>query len=193
MENGQLLLYDDRTQTKTDLGEPLQGHAVSALTSTGDYLIGGTTVDVLGGESPETEARVFLWDLLAGETGWDGVPEAGAKDISELAIDDEGTVWGLTSSGSVFSLDLASREFGDVVSVGAAGGMWGHGSLEIGLDGRLYGSTAIGEVFALDPRTLTVESLDEGEYATFDDEGRLYVARDGAMHRITFSEAAAAG
>src|SRR5699024_7553663 len=113
----------------------------------------------------------------------------GAKDISELTVNDDGTVWGLTSSGSVFSLDLASREFGDVVSVGAAGGMWGHGSLEVGPDGRLYGSTAIGEVFALDPRTLAVEKLDEGEYATFDGGGRLYFARDGALHRITFTEA----
>lgn len=189
--SGQLFLYDDQSQVKTDLGEPLPGHAVSALTSTGGYLIGGTTVDVLGGESPETEARIFLWDLQAGETVWDGVPEAGAKDISELTVDGEGSVWGLTSSGSVFSFDLDSREFGDVVSVGAAGGLWGHGSLEVGPDGRLYGSTAIGEVFALDLRTLAVESLDEGEYATFDDEGRLYFARDGALHRITFAEAPA--
>lgn len=188
VDTGQLFLYDDETQTKTDLGEPLQGHAVTSLTSIENYLIGGTTIDVLGGESPHSEARIFIWDLEAGEVVWDGVPEAGAKDISELVTDDDGQVWGLTSSGSVFEFDVQNREFVDLVQVGASGGMWGHGSLEFGPDERLYGSTAIGEVFALEPQTRAVESLANGEYALFDNDGRLYYAWEGSLFRMTFAE-----
>src|SRR5699024_6110582 len=147
VDTGQLFLYNDETQTKVDLGEPLQGHAISALTSIDGYLIGGTTIDVLGGESTQDEARVFIRDLEAGEVVWDGALERDAKDISELTTDENGSVWGLTSAGSVFELEINSRTFSDPIKVGASGGMWGHGTLEFGPDERLYGSTAIGEVF----------------------------------------------
>lgn len=188
VDTGQLFLYNDESKEKTDLGEPLQGHAISSLTSIDGYLIGGTTVDVLGGESPHGEARIFIWDLEAGELVWDGVPEPDAKDISELVVDSDRQVWGLTTSGTVFTFDLDSREFGELVSVGRAGGLWGHGSLEFGPDERLYGATAPGEVFVLDPKTLETETLTDGEYAMFDNNGRLYYAWEGSLYRMTFVE-----
>lgn len=188
VDTGQLFLYNDESKEKIDLGEPLQGHAIASLTNIDGYLIGGTTVDVLGGESPVDEARIFVWDLEAGELIWDGVPEPGAKDVSELVVDDNGQVWGLTTSGKVFTFDLATREFGDLVSVGRAGGLWGHGTLEFGPDKRLYGATAPGEVFVLDPNTLAAETLADGEYAMFDSSGRLYYAQGGSLYRMTLAD-----
>lgn len=184
VDTGELFHYDPASRSKTDLGAPIEGFSIASLTHVGDQLIGGTSIVVLGGTSPHPEARLFIWDLNSDSVVWDGVPVPGASDISEVVVDEGGTVWGLTTSGVVFEFDLEEREVVSSTTVAEAGGQWGHGTLEFGPDGRLYGSSAQGEVFALDPRTRMSGILAQGEHAVFDLQGRLYFAWDGSLFRI---------
>lgn len=185
INTGLLVHYDVNTGTRTDLGAPIDGLSIASLTHTGDYLIGGTSIEVLGGESPHPEARLFVWDLTTHELVWDGAPIPGARDFGEVIVDDDGLLWGLTSQGIVFAFDLDTKQVVGSATVGRAGGIWGHGSLEFGADGLLYGSTADGEVFVLDPETFRSKVLAVGEHAVFDDQGRLYFGDLGHLYRLT--------
>lgn len=181
---GIMVHYDTATDTRTDLGAPIKGLSIASLTHTGDLLVGGTSIEVLGGVSPHPEARIFLWDLTTHELVWDGAPIEGARDFVELVIDDDGHLWGLTTQGIVFQFDLDSKQVLGSATVGAAGGQWGMGTLEFGPDGLLYGSTSPGEVFVLDPETYETKKIADGEHAVFDGAGRLYFGRDGHLFRL---------
>jgi len=193
VDTGQLFHYDPASGSRTDLGAPIEGLSIASLTHVGDLLIGGTSIVVLGGTSPQPEARLFIWDLNSDSVVWDGVPVPGASDISELVVDEGGTVWGLTTSGVVFEFNLEEREVLSSITVAEAGGQWGHGTLEFGPDGRLYGSSAAGEVFLLAPSTRESAILAQGEHAVFDLQGRLYFAWDGSLYRISNPEGIALG
>lgn len=184
VETGMLFLYDTATDELTNLGAPIDGFTVASLAVTDEYVIGGTSVDVLGGVSPHDEAVVFLWDKETQEVVWQGAPTDGSVSISELVEGEDGRIWALTSSGNVVEFDPETREFGEPVSVGATGGSWGMGTLDFGPDGRLYGSTGSGDVFVLDPDSGETRVVADGEHATFDEEGYLYFAQDGIISRF---------
>ncbi|MCC2594037.1 putative Ig domain-containing protein [Tessaracoccus sp. OS52] len=185
IDTGILVHYDTATRVRTDLGAPIEGMSIASLTHSGDQLIGGTSVQVLGGESPHSQAEVFILDLTTNELVWRGAPIEGARDYVELTMDDEGHLWGLTSQGIAFEFDLETKEVLEQATVGAAGGQWGMGTLQFGPDGLLYGATAPGEVFVLDPETFETKKLADGEHAVFDDDGYLYFGRDGHLFRLT--------
>ncbi|SDL66498.1 putative Ig domain-containing protein [Tessaracoccus oleiagri] len=188
INTGILVHYDTATDVRTDLGAPIQGLSNASLTHRDKLLVGGTSIEVLGGESPHPGARLFIMDLDTRELVWDGAPIEGARDYVELTMDDEGFLWGLTSQGIVFKFDLETKEVLGQVTVGAAGGIWGMGTLEFGPDGLLYGATALGEVFVADPESLETKKITDGEHAVLDADGRLYFGRDGHLYRATPEE-----
>lgn len=188
VDTGILVRYDTQAREFTDHGPVIDGLSIASLTHKGNLLIGGTSIEVLGGTSPHPEARLFIMDLDTRELVWDGAPIEGARDYVELTMDDEGFLWGLTSQGIVFKFDLETKEVLGQVTVGAAGGIWGMGTLEFGPDGLLYGATALGEVFVADPESLETKKITDGEHAVLDADGRLYFGRDGHLYRATPEE-----
>lgn len=183
--DGRLVRWDVDAETMTDLGNPLPGHSVASLTMApgGGLVIGGTSVQVLGGTSPETEAKLFLADPVTGEVVWSGVPEAGAASISEVTTLPDGQVWGLATTGHVFGFDVDNRSFHDSIQVGPPNGSWGMGTLQPYGD-VLYGATGSGRVFAVHRRSRQTRDLGPGEHAVVGADGYLYWAADSALVRL---------
>lgn len=184
--DGMLSFYDPAADTLDIKGTVIDDHSVTALAARGDLLVGGTSVNQLGVEPTDPQARIFFWDLATDTLTGHMVPVPGATDISEVTFDDVGHIWGLTSNGVVFEVDPDTRQVLTTIHAVTGGptDIWGIGSLFFGPDDNLYGSSS-GKVFALDPRTGEVQLLDSGEFAAADTAGRIYYAQGSRLLRLS--------
>lgn len=187
--DGSLTFYTPATGQVDDTGPPIPNQSVTALATLGDStLIGGTSSQQLGVPPVDPQAKIFLWDLNTDTVTWSGAPVPGATDISELTVDGDGNVWGITSNATVFEFDPTTHQVLHTVQIvdpaRVTKDIWGIGSLFFGPDGKLYGSSG-GWIFSLDPNTLTPTVLDSGQFAAMDNAGRIYYAQGETLLRLT--------
>lgn len=128
-------------------------------------LLGGTSIQGGYGVDPVTdEAVLFAWDPVSTETLWSEVPVSGASTVSGLAIDDDGHVWGIADSRTVFEFDLEARETIRTIDVDPDAGIdrYGDDNRLLFDEGRLFGSAA-SQLFVLDQITGEVTTLYGGD------------------------------
>ncbi|GAA4431370.1 hypothetical protein GCM10023169_35830 [Georgenia halophila] len=128
-------------------------------------LLGGTSIQGGYGIDPVTEeARLFAWDPATGETLWDLTPVPGTPTVSGLALDEDGHLWGIAGSSTVFEFDLEKRETIRTIEVDADAPATRYGDDHRLLfdHGRLFGSTA-NRLFVIDQVTGELTTLYGGE------------------------------
>ncbi|UFU07593.1 hypothetical protein [Ruania halotolerans] len=124
-------------------------------------LLGGTSIDGGYGIDPITdEAVLFAWDPVTTETLWTTAPIPGARTLAGLAVDDDGHLWGVADSRTVFEFDLETKQVLRTVTIDANASIdrFGDNDRLLFDHGRLFGSVA-GRLFVLDQVTDEVTSL----------------------------------
>ncbi|WP_166345487.1 PQQ-binding-like beta-propeller repeat protein [Phytoactinopolyspora limicola] len=164
-----------------------------SLVEHGDVLLGGTSIEGGYGIDPVTDEGVlFAWDPVTGETLWSAAPVPGAPTISGLALDDDGRLWGIAGSTTVFEFDLDAGETVRTIEIDAGfpTDRYGNSNRLLFDHGRLFGSTA-NRLFVLDHVTGEVTTLYGGpagspaqrvQELAQDRHGDLYVV--GASTRL---------
>lgn len=128
-------------------------------------LYGGTSIEGGYGIDPVTEeGKLFGWDPATGETLWDFAPVPGEPTVSGLALDNEGDLWGIAGSSTVFEFDLEARETIRTIEIDAdaPADRYGDDHRLLFDHGRLFGSTA-NRLFVLDQVTGEVTTLRGGD------------------------------
>ncbi len=186
---GVLALHDPETGGYEVHGEVVANQSIVSLASDGDRLYGGTSVwGGLGIEPVETEARLFVWDLEEERLLWEGIVEEGERAITALALDGEGTLWGLTA-GRVFEFDPEAIELVRVEELypydwGRT--YWQSGFLEYDAQEEVFYGSTLGRVFRFDPDTWESTELtgNGAGYFARDRYGNLYFSRGTELYQL---------
>jgi hypothetical protein len=135
-----------------------------ALLEHDSILIGGTSIEGGYGIDPVTEeGLLFGWDPVSGETRWEVAPVPGKPTVSGLALADDGRLWGIAGSNTVFEFDLEARETVRIIEIDPEfpADRYGNSSRLLFDSGRLFGSTA-NRLFVVDQVTGDVTTLHGG-------------------------------
>lgn len=154
--------------------------SVVSLAYVSGLIIGGTSIHGGLSTSPtQTEAQVFVWDVASGRKLWSGIPVAGAEVVNHLTVTPDGTVWGLTNTGTVFQFNPYTRQVTRSAALGLAdNNIWGLGSTMFyrPADGHIYGNAG-GKLFRINRRTMTATVLTTGvSYSAMDGDQAIYFA-----------------
>ncbi|NDL60138.1 PQQ-like beta-propeller repeat protein [Phytoactinopolyspora mesophila] len=156
-------------------------------------LIGGTSIEGGYGIDPVTEeGLLFGWDPATAETLWQTAPVPGLPTVSGLALSEEGRLWGIAGSTTVFEFDLEARETVRTIEIDPdfPADRYGNSSRLLFDNDRLFGSTA-NRLFVVDQVTGDVTTLHGGasgdpaqrvQELAQDRHGDLYVV--GASTRL---------
>nr|WP_240930168.1 PQQ-like beta-propeller repeat protein [Streptomyces coryli] len=107
---GSLILHDPATGRNTEHTGLVKDQSIMALAHAGGVLYVGTSVyGGYGATEPQTDARLFAWDVEAGRKLWEITPVEGERTVSSLTFDGRGVLWGATA-GVLFRCDPASRK-----------------------------------------------------------------------------------
>lgn len=180
--DGALTLYDPATGEVNYVGTLLDDLGVTSLAARGLLLAGGTSVRNQSLPPTHESARLFLWDAESDTLIWDGVPVADAKTIGHLVFDAGGRLWGLTNYATLFEFDVDTTQVLRTARVSQSSdsdASGGHPTLFFGPDQLLYGSTGDGELFRVDPASLSLTTLDtSAHFASLGPDGYIYYAKN---------------
>lgn len=164
---GALTVFDPVTGDNQVYREPLGEQSVGALTYRHGVAYVGTTVQggIGADPAPDAEAALFAFDLDSREVTQRIVPVPGAKTIGALAFGRGRHMWGMTDTGVLFKYHVNDHVVEDTVTMpGARGGTnWGR-LPELAFnkrDGLFYGISATRQFFSFDPKSKTIQVLDD--------------------------------
>lgn len=104
--SGALTIYDKQKNSVSWISKPFADQAVGAVTAhEGIAYLGGYQ----GRLDPGTDARLAAWNAVTKEKLWEITPVPRQPGISSLLVVD-GRLWGITSAGRFFVVDLQTRE-----------------------------------------------------------------------------------
>ncbi len=191
---GALVLLDpDGTHSEVHR-DVVPGHSVTALAYRDGLVYGGTSIHGGIDSTPsDTAARLFVWDVAAGEVVTSIVVDENADVIHSLTFDDAGRLWGLTDNGTLFAYDVTSHE---VIRTQATGlpnsNVWGRLSeMYPGTDGQVYGNAG-GRLFTFDPDTADFRTFGPTgvRYSRMVEDGTLYFADETNLYSVAPAEPA---
>lgn len=185
---GALTLYRPGTGELEVHRDIVADQSVTALTTIGDTVYGGTSVyGGLGTPPAARDAAVFAWDAASGTKSWEVTPIPGERAITTLIAGPNGNLWGITV-GMLFELDPATGavlrtkrlynfEFTDGYSV------WVSAKLGVAPDGTLTAQIIGGTLLSIDPATMSTTELATGvNRPTFAPNGEVYFVRDTDLY-----------
>lgn len=182
---GVLSKYDKKDKKLTTYGEITPGLSIISLLYNDSYIYGGTSIFGGGGTTPShTEAKLFVWDVLANKKITEIVPVPGKRQITNLIKGPDGYIWGVaedilfiydTKTNTVRSTHkLVDKYFS---------ASWKSIELIVHSNGKVYGAGANGgALFSIDPSTMKITKiLDDAAWISMDKKGRLYFSRGGDL------------
>lgn len=157
----------------------VQDHSVVSLAHHDGIIYGGTSIHGgIDSDPAEGPAELFIWDVEAQERIDSIVAEEAADIIHTLTFDDEGRLWGMTDSGTMFEFDTETHEVTTSISTGLANSnIWGRTS-EMApnpVDGLIYGNAA-SRIFTFDPdsQEFTILDSESVRYSAVHEDGTVY-------------------
>lgn len=159
---GGIGIYDLDTGKETLLAadkDLLPGHSCITLKCllNGD-LVGGTSISAPGGgHSTAKEAELFILDWQTKKLTFHGVPVRGDASVVSLQVLNDGFVYGLSSSSTLFVFDPAARKVVSRCSLQHFGTVPRH-ALQVGPEGKLYAMLS-DAILRVTPLTLKYDVL----------------------------------
>jgi uncharacterized protein YcfL len=186
---GTMTFYNPATGVHVVHEGVVENQSIVSLAYKDGNIYGGTSIwGGLGSSSTEQDAKLFIWNQAGESKLWEGVPIPGEKVISGLTFDNEGYLWGLTSS-KLFKFDIESKQVVLIKELypfdwtGTAFA-WKTGELYFSEDGLLYGR-AVGNLFSFNPQTSVTETLAiDVSHLALDGQGDYYFARGTDLYKL---------
>ncbi|MBI5380670.1 MAG: hypothetical protein HZA31_02100 [Opitutae bacterium] len=183
LTGGGLGICDLATGRLTCLPNFVDQQSVVSLTYAQGLVVGGTTVAINLGTQPATrEAKLFLYDPVAGKIVFETVPVPGKAIVTALMPGPDGHVWGV-AEGTLFGFDVAQRRVvftQPLLTPNFSGrAMWQDATMVLHPNGQIY-LVEDGGFYRLDPRTKQLTWLHRTgnkihtRPLTLDHAGRLY-------------------
>jgi len=139
---GGLVVYDCETGASRLIPNEklLPGHSILAITPLGgSRILCGTSIEVPGGGKPVgEEAALFTYDLEQETVLFQSAPVPGAREISHLVQDSQGSIHGITGGGSYFVCNADTHLVLRVCDLSAQGTPVRAG-MALSSDGSVYG------------------------------------------------------
>ena len=159
MRGGAISVYDLKRIEKRTYRHLIQNQSIASLVyiekldlmAAGSSVRGGT-----GTHAVEKEAKVILWDPKEEKKIFEAVPVPEAKTILSLAVTAEGLLYGITDNEKVFVFEPEKRIIRKIFDLELKEPR--EISLQVGLDGRLYGLSKEA-IFTIDPKNDLVSLL----------------------------------
>ncbi|HLS14426.1 MAG TPA: hypothetical protein VK095_07905, partial [Beutenbergiaceae bacterium] len=193
---GALVLFDPAGGDPQIHRHVVEDHSVVSLAYQDGVIYGGTSIHGGIDSTPaDGPAELFIWDVQAQERIDSVVADESADIIHTLTFDDQGRLWGMTDSGTMFEFDTETREVQNSVSTGLANSnIWGRTS-EMApnpIDGLIYGNAA-SRIFTFDPEShdFTILDSESVRYSTVHEDGTFYFTDRTNVYSF-FPEAGAA-
>lgn len=189
---GALVLLDpDGTHSEVHR-DVVPGHSVTALAYRDGLVYGGTSIHGGIDSTPsDTAARLFVWDVAAGELVTSTVVDENAEVVHSLTFDDAGRLWGLTDNGTLFAYDTSSHEVTRTQATGlSSSNVWGRLSeMYPGTDGQIYGNAG-GRLFVLDPETADFRTFGPTgvRYSRMVEDGTIYFTDETNVFSVATAE-----
>lgn len=185
VRGGVLARYNKTDNQITNYGEVVQDQSIISLLYKDDMIYGGTSIFGGGGTVPsQTEAKLFVWDILGNRKVREIVPVSGKRQVTNLIIGPDGYIWGVAED-TLFIYDpktntvksthkLVDRYFS---------ASWKSIELVVHPNGKVYGAGANGgAMFSIDPSTMKITKLvDDAAWISMDKKGQLYFSRGGDL------------
>ncbi|MFF2888044.1 dockerin type I domain-containing protein [Paenibacillus sp. NPDC057967] len=172
------------------------GQSIVGLAYRDGLIYGSTTIrGGLDSATPETRAKMFIWDVAKEQkiAEWEpNIPGASKAPImiSGLTFDKDGLLWA-AADGALFAIDPQTKAIvksKQIFSGVQNYGMWRPIHFRFSDDGFMY-ADLYGKLIAVDPETLAY--VDSGiATALFDvgDDGRIYYAQEGRLMSVALEE-----
>ena|GEM_PF-1215342 len=160
---GSLAVYDEASNSWAQFDQVVHNQSIIGLAYRNGLLYGSTTVwGGLGSESTEKEAKIFVWDVNAGQK----IEEISLSDLN-LEIDEvprmiggikfgpDGLLWGVVD-GTIFAMNVETKEIVKSKMIYPSvynSSKWMPYELHWAPDGLIY-TTLSRKVIAIDPETL---------------------------------------
>jgi len=172
------------------------GQSIVGLAYRDGLIYGSTTIrGGLDSVTPETKAKMFIWDVAAEQkiAEWEPDIPGMAKApimISGLTFDQDGLLWA-AADGALFAIDPQTKAIvksKQIFSGVQNYGMWRPIHIRFAEDGLMY-ADLYGKLIAVDPGTLA--HVDSGiATSLFDigDDGRIYYAQEGRLMSVALEE-----
>jgi hypothetical protein len=178
---GDISLWNPATRAITTYRHPVPASTPESLVADDGLLWGGTSIDGGYGIKPTAAAgELFAFDPATGKVVFQLVPKKGAVNVSGLALDGSGDLWGLADS-TLFEFNLSTRRIvgEEALASGADGSMYGLEHKIVFADGTLYATTDE-KLFQVDTVTWKAQTLYNGPASdlTEDRHGRLYFVQE---------------
>lgn len=181
VRGGVLAKYDKRENKIIDYGSVIQDQSVISLLYKDDFIYGGTSIFGGGGISPnQTEAKLFVWDVLGNKKVFEVVPVNGKRQITNLIIGPDENIWGVAED-ELFILDPKTNTVLSTHKLTAnyKSASWKSIELSVHPNGLVYGAGAQGgDLFSIDPKTMKISKVhSNAAWMSMDDKGKMYFAR----------------
>ncbi|HZG84585.1 FIMAH domain-containing protein [Paenibacillus sp.] len=189
---GALTVYDPRSGAEpTVYKNVVPNQSIVGLAVRGGKLYGSTTVHGgLGIDPTEPAAKLFVWDIAAGEKIAEFVPNIPGvtvqpRMIGALSFGPDGLLWGATD-GTIFAVHPDTLEVvksRNIYPTVANYGRWRPAYIRWGQDGLMY-TTLAGKLTVIDPRDLDAVTLGTTPLMTLGDDGHIYYAEGTQLKKI---------
>lgn len=178
---GDISLWDPVTSAISVYSDPVPDQTPVSLVAYDGLIWGGTSIDGGYGITPTARsAELFAWDPATGKVVFSVVPKRGAVNVSGLALDGQGHLWGLADS-TLFEFDLAKRHVvhREALASQTDGSMYGLEHQIVFDQGRLFATTDE-KLFHVDTVTWEAQTLYQGPASnlTQDRHGQLYFVQE---------------
>ncbi|WP_206207698.1 WD40 repeat domain-containing protein [Virgibacillus indicus] len=193
---GSLTVLDSDSPEDTAVYENVvHNQSIAGLAEKDGKLYGSTTVaGGLGINPTESEAKLFVWDINAGEKIEEFVPEIPGVTvqpdmISGTSVGPDGLIWA-AADGTIFAMNPDTLEIvksKNIYPEVTGYGNWRPVHIRWGEDGLMY-TTLAGNITVIDPETLEYETLAETELMTLGDDGNIYYADGPKVMKIEVTE-----
>jgi len=178
---GALTFVDPQTGDFDFHRDVVEGHSIVTLDYQDGVVYGGTSIHGGIDSTPVGSAgEFFLWDVDGAELISREVVDENAPVINEVTVGPEGTIWGLTSTGVVFTADPEDGQILDRIETGlATSNNWGRTTSLYHHNGYVYGNAG-NSVFRIHPDTHEVDVIIDGGVrgSAVDGSGQIYFATD---------------
>jgi hypothetical protein len=178
---GDISRWDPATGAITVYHDPVPGQTPVSLVAHDGLLWGGTSIDGGYGVKPTaTSGELFAFDPGTGKVVFQLQPKQGAVNVSGLALDASGDLWGLADS-TLFEFSLSTRRIvrEEALASKVDGSMYGIEHKIVFADGRLFATTDE-KLFQVDTVSWKAQTLYNGPASdlTHDRSGRLYFVQE---------------
>jgi streptogramin lyase len=182
---GALSIYDLTSDSLTVYKDIVQDQTVASLLVRDGTLYGGSSINNSNGGQPvATDAKLFTFDLAAGEKTGEYALFSGVSAINALTLGPDGDVWGL-ADGTIFVLDPRDQSVAWTIEVVAATSGPQEGDMIWHSNGYLYVVTHR-TLYAVNPLSGAVETVharvgraslgpDDSIYLTYQPEDRANI------------------